>query len=105
VSVWPQYVTEIVEFFSKISPEQSLTLAYRDVINAPETAAAAIGHFLELPHWSEIASFLLTQRLDPTPFSEPVSDLSRLYRPRTRGRPAMQSLDLAGNAASLLGYS
>jgi len=36
--------------FSEIPPEQSLTLAYRDVIDAPETAAAAIGHFLELPH-------------------------------------------------------
>lgn len=105
VSVWRQYVTEIVEFFSEIPSEQSLTLAYRDLIDAPDSTAAAIGRFLKLPHWSQIESFLHAQRLQPTPFSQPVSDLSRVYRPRTRVLPAVQSPDLAGNPASLLGYS
>jgi hypothetical protein len=51
VRVWRQYVTEIIEFFDEIDEISKLTIAYHDLLERPEAAAAAIGQFLRLPEW------------------------------------------------------
>lgn len=105
VQVWRQYVSEIVEFFAETGGDRHLTLAYHDLVAEPEATSALIGRFLGLTDWSEIEMTLLAQRHNPTPFSDPATNLVDAYR-RPRGRSlSRQELALAGKAAEWLGYA
>lgn len=104
IRVWRQYITEIVEFFGQIDSGSHLTISYRGLLDRPEEMAAAIGHFLGLPDWRPIENYLKAQRLRPTPFSDPVTELSSAYRPRAARHSNGRALALAGENAALLGY-
>jgi hypothetical protein len=104
VRVWRQYITEIVEFFAEIDNESHLTISYRGLLDRPEETAAAIGGFLELSDWSPIEDFLRAQHLRPTPFSDPVTELSTAYRARQVRHSNGRALALAGENAARLGY-
>jgi hypothetical protein len=106
LQVWRQYVEEVVAFMAEIDAERHLTIPYRDLIEEPETTAARIGRFLRLPDCAAIAAFLLMQRQNPTPFSDPVTDVEQAFRRKTP--PAglnRQALAIAGRAATRLGYA
>jgi Sulfotransferase family len=105
VRVWEQYVTEIVAFFGTLPSDRHLTLAYGDMLEQPETAAAAIGCFLRLSEWGPIEAFLHAQRQRPTPFSDPVTDLSDPYRVRAARHANRKAAALATDAAQRLGYA
>jgi hypothetical protein len=104
VRVWRQYITEIIEFFGEIDDQRRLSISYRDLLDRPEPTAAAIGRFLGLSDWTPIKAFLLAQRLRPTPFSDPVTDLSAAYRMQADGHSDGWALAVAGEAAERLGY-
>jgi hypothetical protein len=104
VRVWRQYITEIVEFFEEIDNESRLTISYRALLDSPEETAGAIGRFLGLSDWSPIQAFLRAQRLRPTLFSDPVTELSAAYRTRTVRHSNGRALALAGDNAERLGY-
>lgn len=104
VEVWRQYVTEIVEFFDEIEEASRLSIVYEDLLFRPITTAATIGRFLRLPDWTSIEDFLLGQHRQPTPFSDPVTDLSTTYRRRKAGHSDSEALALAGEMAERLGY-
>lgn len=104
VQVWRQYVTEITEFLAEIERDRQLTIAYSDLTHRIGASAAAIGRFLGLEEWMEIETFLLAQRQNPTPFSDPVTDLTAGRRPHVR-RHNRQTLALAGETAERLGYA
>jgi Sulfotransferase family len=80
VKVWRQYVHEIETFFAALDPEQHITIAYEQLLTRPEPTSARIGRFLSLADWGPLTDFLFGQRQRPTPFSDPVSDLSVTYR-------------------------
>jgi hypothetical protein len=104
VRVWGQYVTEILDFFEELPSEHQLTIAYRHLIEDAETSSERIGAFLGLADASPISDFLTSQRREPTPFSEPVTDIADLYVvPNTPMRDD-NLLKLAGRAATRLGY-
>ena len=105
VRVWEQYVTEIVEFFGSIAIDRHLTIAYGDMLEWPEATAAAIGGFLKLADCGPIEAFLLAQRQRPTPFSDPVTDLSDSYRVRAARHANRQILSFAADTAERLGYA
>lgn len=105
VEVWRQYVGEIVEFFGETDRDRHLTIAYRDLLEAPELVSSTIGRFLRLPEWRSIEAFLLAQRQRPTPFSDPVTDLSDSYRVRAARHANRRALALAGETAERLGYA
>jgi hypothetical protein len=104
VRVWRQYVSEIVEFFVETDAARHLTIPYRHLLDAPQASAARIGRFLHLPEWTSIEGFLLAQRRGPTPFSDPVSDLTDAYRPRAARYSSGPAIALAGETAEQLGY-
>jgi hypothetical protein len=105
VSVWRRHVEEIDAFFDEIPADRHLTLRYADLVEQPHSAAAAITDFLDLGHDGGMAAFLAAEQNDPTPFSEPVTDLaaSRLAIPSVH--PAARALQLAGQHAERLGYA
>jgi hypothetical protein len=105
VQVWRQYITEIFEFFSEIDDEHRLSISYRELLGESEATAAALGRFLNLPEWTPIEAFLLAQHAHPTPFSDPVTELSAAYRKPTVMRSNGRALALAGEAAERLGYT
>jgi Sulfotransferase family len=80
VRVWRQYIQEIDASFSGMDPEQHLTIAYEELLTEPELTSARIGRFLSLADYGPFTDFLFGQRRRPTPFSDPVSDLSTIYR-------------------------
>ncbi|MGH7043317.1 MAG: sulfotransferase family protein [Acetobacteraceae bacterium] len=105
VQVWRQYVTEVTEFFAEIDADRQMTIAYDDLLEQIGPSASALGRFLGLADWTEIEAFLHAQRQHPTPFSDPVTDLSagiRRWPGRLRNR---QVLALAGKTAERLGYA
>ncbi len=104
VQVWRQYVGEITEFLAETGRDRQLTIAYGDLTDRIGPSAAAIGRFLGLAEWTEIETFLLAQRRDPTPFSDPVTDLTP-GRPRRARRHHRQAFALAGETAERLGYA
>lgn len=104
ISVWHQYVTEIILFFEELDPARHLTIGYRDLLEAPAATCALLGNFLELEEWATIEEFLLKQRQRPTPFSDPVTDLHEVYRLRRDRDGDPQTLPLAGETAARLGY-
>ncbi len=107
VHIWQQYVAEIVEFFAETDHNQHLSVAYGDLLERPAATASAIGRFLKLDDCAPIEAFLLAQRQRPTPFSDPVTDLSDAYAYRVRvARPSNRHvLALAGETAERLGYA
>lgn len=104
VRIWSQYVGEIIGFFEELPAHQKLTLAYRHLVEDSSETAAAIGHFLGLADASPISEFLATQRHAPTPFSDPVTDIADLYLIPSARTDHDAMLDLAGEAATTLGY-
>ncbi|MGN6230222.1 MAG: sulfotransferase family protein [Trinickia sp.] len=104
VRVWGQYVTEILDFFEELPAEQQLTIAYRHLVEDSDTTAERIGAFLGLDDASPIGDFLTSQRREPTPFSEPVTDMADLYVVPTAPVSDEKLLRLAGRAATSLGY-
>jgi hypothetical protein len=104
ISVWHQYVTEIVEFLGELDPARHLTIAYRDLLEMPAATCARFGRFLGLEEWAAIEEFLLRQRQRPTPFSDPVTDLREIYRSRKDRNGDARASALAGETAAQLGY-
>lgn len=105
VRVWGQYVNEILEFFSEVSTDQTLTIGYRNLIEDADATITRISDFTGLTDPSPIRHFLNAQHDAPTPFSDPVTDIADLYLvPRT---PTTDNalLSLAKQAATQLGYS
>jgi LPS sulfotransferase NodH len=103
IRVWRQYISEIVEFMGELDLDSRLTIGYRELLDKPEAISASIGQFLGLSEWSAIEQFLLAQRQHPTPFSDPVTNLSASHH--LRGRPSnARMLALAGEHAEMLGY-
>jgi hypothetical protein len=107
VCVWQQYVAEIVEFFAETDPGLHLTIAYRDLLAEPDVIAARIGGFLGLPDSTAIAAFLRAQHWHPTPFSDPVRNLTEVYHPRHpwQSNGHGHAVALAGETAERLGYA
>lgn len=103
--VWRQYVTEAVEFFAELDPAAHLTIAHRDLIDTPAESAATLGRFLGLPDWEALRRCLEAQQSQPTPFSDPVSDLTRAYRTPPRRQAVAHMLAAAGQPARLFGYA
>jgi hypothetical protein len=104
VRVWGQYATEILDFFEELPAHQHLTVAYRHLVEDGETTAARIGRFLGLADAAPISDFLSAQRREPTPFSEPVTDIADLYLVPRTPMTDEKLLRLAGGAATRLGY-
>ncbi|RFU45635.1 sulfotransferase [Paraburkholderia sp. DHOC27] len=105
VRVWSQYVDEIMGFFADLPPAQKLTLPYRHLVEDGSATVATIGDFLGLADASPISEFLATQRHAPTPFSDPVTDIADLYLVPAARAGSDAVLDLAGEAAAMLGYA
>lgn len=103
--VWGQYVGEIDAFFAQTPPALTATVAYREVIEQPETTATKLGAFLGLDDPSPISDFLISQRSAPTPFSDPVTDIGDLYVIPDMPISDEWLLDLAGPEALRLGYA
>jgi LPS sulfotransferase NodH len=104
VRVWGQYVMEILDFFEEMPEHQTLTIAYRHLVEDPEPMIARLGEFLELADPSPLSDFLHTQRSTPTPFSDPVTDLADLYIVPDTPATDAKLLALARDAATRLGY-
>lgn len=77
-----QYGREIEGFFDDIDGASGLTLAYSDVLEEPEEAAASLVHFLDIPDVRPLSAFLRAARMAPTPFGGPVADLRATYPAR-----------------------
>ena len=105
VQVWRDYVSEIVEFLGRIDHAQHLTIRYSDLLAQPEEVASAVGRFLGLADVESLKQFLLAQRKGPTPFSDPVTDLTAAYRVRPARHTNRRALALAGATAERLGYA
>jgi LPS sulfotransferase NodH len=105
VRVWQQYAGEIIEFFGELDDRSRLTISYRELLDRPQATAAVIGRFLGLSDWTSIEKFLMAQRLRPTPFSDPVTDVSAAYRARADSRSNDWALAMAGEPAVRLGYT
>ena len=105
VAVWRRHLDEIDGFFGEIDADRHLTLRYADLVEQPEPAAAAITGFLNLPNDGGMAGFLAAEQRDPTPFSEPVTDLAMSRRSVPAMHPASRALLLAGDHAERLGYA
>ncbi len=82
VAVWRQYVREIEGFFAGIEARKKLVIAYSDLLEEPQETAASIVKFLDIPDSRPLTAFLRAERLAPTPFSGPVSDLAETYGAR-----------------------
>ncbi|WP_027797022.1 sulfotransferase family protein [Paraburkholderia acidipaludis] len=104
VRVWGQYVTEILDFFDEVPANQTLTIAYRSLVEDPDTIIARLGDFLTLADPSSLGNFLHAQRRTPTPFSDPVTDLADLYIVPNTPPTDAKLLALAQDAATRLGY-
>ncbi|NML32815.1 sulfotransferase family protein [Paraburkholderia antibiotica] len=105
IRVWGQYVGEINAFFEEMPAETTLTVSYRTVIEAPHATATRIGHFLGLADASPISDFLISQRVAPTPFSDPVTDIGDLYLIADTAASDDGLLALAETEARRLGYA
>jgi hypothetical protein len=105
VQIWRDYISEIVEFLGEIDEAQHLTVPYGDLLVRPAEVASAIGRFLDLADAEPLAAFLRAQRLRPTPFSDPVTDLAAAYDAGSAQRANGHTLALAGDAAERLGYT
>lgn len=81
ILVWRQYLAEIAEFFAETEDDRRLAVSYHDLIERPGATSAEIGRFLGLADWSAFETFLTAQLLDPTPFSDPETDLLARFRP------------------------
>lgn len=105
VCVWRRHVEEIDTFFGEIPGDRHLTLRYADLVEEPQVTAAAITGFLNLEHDGGMTAFLAAEQRDPTPFSEPVTDLAASRRTIPTVHPAARALQLAGQYAERLGYA
>lgn len=79
IAVHRQYVAEVGAFFSRIDGRRCLTLPYADLLERPDDAAASVAQFLDIDA-APIAAFLDAQRRNPTPYSQPVRNLTDVYR-------------------------
>jgi len=104
VRVWGQYATEILDFFADLPAHQATTIAYRHLVEDPDTAITEIGAFLSLADTAPLRQFLKAQRGAPTPFSEPVTDIAELYIVPDHPATDAKLLALAHDAALRLGY-
>ncbi|HEX7390709.1 MAG TPA: sulfotransferase [Acidiphilium sp.] len=104
VEVWRQYLTEIARFFATLPADRQLVLAHHDLLAEPDASASRIAGFLDLSTPAPITRFLHRQRHQPTPFSDPVSDLGAI-----RQMPPAQDERLAirhvGALATPFGYA
>lgn len=105
IAVWRRHLDEIDAFFGRIEADRHLTLRYADLVERPDPAAAAITGFLNLPDDGGMAEFLAAEQRDPTPFSEPVTDLAASHRTRRPAHLDSRALLLAGHHAERLGYA
>ena len=103
--VWRQYVSEITAFFAEIPAKSQLTVSHAELLIHPERAAQDIADFLDLADAAPIRDFLDRQRSAPTPFSEPMSDLSESYLTRVRARIDRHALGNAAEWAERFGYA
>ena len=104
VAVWRRHVEEIERFFHEIGQEKSHLIAYADLRSSPEQVANGLARFLDLDAPTSILEFLKRQRLDPTPFSGPVTNLRLPSVVRRLDDPGNKLFGLAGTAAEVLGY-
>lgn len=102
LEIWRQYLTEITAFLAELPDEQQLTLGHVELLAEPDGAARALAEFLDLADRGPIRRFLLSQRVKPTPFSEPVSDFSKPLAQRWGG--SAPALGPAAKVAAQLGY-
>lgn len=91
--------------FGEIPADRHLTLRYADLVEQPHASAAAIIGFLNLEHDGGMTAFLAAEQRDPTPFSEPVTDLAASRRMISTVHPAARALQLAVQYAERLGYA
>ncbi len=103
--VWRQYVSEITAFFGELPEDRQLTIGHAELLIQPDQSAHDIARFLGLADAEPIASFLRRQRSTPTPFSEPISDLSESYLTRARARVDYHALGSAAAWAERFGYA
>jgi len=104
VRIWGQYVTEILDFFEDMPAGQTSTIAYRSLIEDPESTITNIGNFLALRDTAPLRNFLRAQRGAPTPFSDPVTNVAELYIVPNQPPTDARLLALAHDAAMRLGY-
>ena len=102
--VWRQYVSEITGFFEELPKDRQLTIGHAELLIQPDQSARGIASFLGLPDAAPIFQFLRRQRSTPTPFSEPISDLSESYLTRVRARADHHALGAAAAWAERFGY-
>jgi hypothetical protein len=79
MAVRRQYVDEIEGFFAGIDGGRRLTLAYANLLERPDDAAGCVARFLGIAV-APLTAFLRAERRHPTPFSEPVRNLTDVYR-------------------------
>lgn len=108
VQVWKQHVSEIEAFFAELDEGSRRTLSFSELVEAPDLVASEVGGLLGLDDAAPIARFLACQRVQPTPFSSPTSDLRQplaLQVPAEWERAAMpEAADEDAEMASRLGY-
>jgi LPS sulfotransferase NodH len=103
--VWRQYVSEIADFFAELPEDRQLTVGHAELLTQPDQSAHRIADFLALSEAGPIRRFLNRQRRAPTPFSEPISDMSKSYRARARARIDDRALGRAAEWAERFGYA
>jgi len=102
--IWRQYVSEIAGFFGELPEDRQLTISHAELLTQPERSARQVAAFLGLADSGPIRRFLCRQRQRPTPFSEPVSDLSESYLSRVHARVDYHALGAAAEWAERFGY-
>jgi hypothetical protein len=103
--VWRQYVSEITGFFDELPHDRQLTIGHAELLIQPDQSARDVARFLDLADAAPIYQFLCRQRSTPTPFSEPISDLSESYLTRVRAGVDDHALGAAAAWAERFGYA
>jgi len=96
MAIWRQYVKEIDGFFAELDEENGFVMTYADLLAKPDETASSIVRFLDIADARPLSEFLRSERVAPTPFSGPVTDLAATYRaqaalPRRAGGMAAES--------------
>jgi hypothetical protein len=102
--VWRRHVEEIIGFFGEIDAERRCSLAYADLLERPQAVADAVTGFLGVTDGGEMAAFLAQERRQPTPLSEPVTDLTAPAALPLSDVLGERVLALSGPRATSLGY-
>lgn len=103
--IWRQYMSEITGFFDELPDDRQFTISHAELLTQPDRSAREITGFLDLADPAPIRRFLCRQRKAPTPFSEPISDLSASYLTRVHARIDHRALGAAAEWAERFGYA